>query len=121
MRLGLPASGPGSIAGVGRRLVAVTIDWFSCQLICAAFFGSDPWWTLGLFGVLHVLTVATLGFSPGHRLLGMQVRRMDGGWAGPVPALIRTILLCLAVPALVFDSDSRGLHDRAAGTVLVRR
>jgi uncharacterized RDD family membrane protein YckC len=38
-----------------------------------------------------------------------------------VAAAIRTALLCLAVPALIFDSDSRGLHDRVAGTVLVRR
>jgi uncharacterized RDD family membrane protein YckC len=121
VRLGLPAEGPGSIAGVGRRLIAVMIDWFSCQLVSAAFFSSDPWWTLGLFALLHALTVGTLGCSPGHRLLGLQLRRLDGGWPGPVAAAIRTALLCLAVPALIFDSDSRGLHDRVAGTVLVRR
>ena len=43
------------------------------------------------------------------------------GWAGPLPALVRTALLCLVLPAVVYDRDQRGLHDRAAATVLVRR
>ena len=28
--------------------------------------------------------------------------------------------LCLALPAMVSDADARGLHDKAAGTVIVR-
>jgi hypothetical protein len=34
--------------------------------------------------------------------------------------VVRTVLLCLAIPALIWDADLRGLHDRAAGTMLVR-
>jgi hypothetical protein len=34
---------------------------------------------------------------------------------------VRTVLLCLLIPAFITDRDQRGLHDRAAGTVLVRR
>ena len=34
--------------------------------------------------------------------------------------LLRTALLCLAVPALIWDRDGRGLHDRLARTVQVR-
>jgi hypothetical protein len=34
--------------------------------------------------------------------------------------LIRTVLLLLVVPAAVWDRDSRGLHDKAAGAVQVR-
>jgi len=33
---------------------------------------------------------------------------------------VRTLLVCAFVPALVMDADQRGLHDRVAGTVLVR-
>jgi hypothetical protein len=33
---------------------------------------------------------------------------------------VRTALLCLAIPALIWDADHRGLHDRVAGTMLVR-
>ncbi len=120
-RLGLPAQGPGSIAGAGRRLAAVTLDWLGSLLVSNAFLDGNPWATLGVFASLHVLTVGTVGSSPGHLLLGMRVERLGGGWAGPVPAIVRTALLCLAVPALIFDADQRGLHDRVPGTVLVRR
>jgi hypothetical protein len=34
---------------------------------------------------------------------------------------VRTALLCLFFPALFSDSDGRGMHDRAAGTAIVRR
>jgi uncharacterized RDD family membrane protein YckC len=37
------------------------------------------------------------------------------------PAIVvRTGLLLLVLPAVVYDRDGRGLHDRAAGTVVVR-
>jgi hypothetical protein len=32
-RLGLPESGPGAVAGIGRRFVALAIDWLACVLI----------------------------------------------------------------------------------------
>jgi hypothetical protein len=32
----------------------------------------------------------------------------------------RAVLLSLAVPALIWDRDQRGLHDRFLGTVLLR-
>jgi len=34
---------------------------------------------------------------------------------------VRSVLLGLAIPALVWDSDQRGFHDKIAGTVLIRR
>ena len=39
----------------------------------------------------------------------------------PSPAwlLLRTILLGFLIPAVVWDRDRRGLHDKAAGTVVV--
>jgi hypothetical protein len=33
---------------------------------------------------------------------------------------VRTLLLCLVIPVLVWDSDQRGFHDKIAGTVLIR-
>jgi uncharacterized RDD family membrane protein YckC len=50
----------------------------------------------------------------------MRVERADGGAPGFVAALIRSVLLCLALPPLIWDADQRGLHDRWAGTVVVR-
>lgn len=109
------------MARVGRRVLAVGVDWALASAISAAFLGGDPWGTLAVFGLAQLVLVGTLGMGVGHALLGMRVVRLDGGWAGPGRAAVRTLLLCLAVPALVWDRDQRGMHDRAAGTVLVLR
>jgi hypothetical protein len=34
--------------------------------------------------------------------------------------VIRTVLLCLVIPPVVYDADGRCLHDRAAGTIVLR-
>lgn len=128
-RLGLPATGPGSLARLDRRVGALAVDWLLCVLISTAFFDGDPMVTLGLFAVENLLLVGTLGHTIGHRLLGIRVRRTPpraagAPAAGPVGlarAGLRTVLLCLVIPAVVWDGDGRGMHDRAAGTVLVRR
>jgi hypothetical protein len=31
------------------------------------------------------------------------------------------VLLCLVIPAVIFDPDQRGLHDKAMNTLLIRR
>jgi uncharacterized RDD family membrane protein YckC len=142
-RLGLPATGSGSKAGLGRRVAALAVDWVASLAISAAFFpvNDGTAWitrgssaaTLAIFALENLLFVGSIGFSFGHRLLGMRVRRVvvsrEGGPAEPddgrAPgfgrAAIRTALLCLIVPAVVWDGDGRGLHDRLAGTAIVRR
>ena len=120
-RLGLPAAGPGSVARFGRRLVALCLDWGLALLVSRGLLHGDEWATLGVFALVQLAFVATLGGSPGHLALGLRVVRLDdGGPAGPVRALARAVLLSLAVPPLVWDRDQRGLHDRFVGTVLVR-
>ncbi|MFJ5259275.1 RDD family protein [Streptomyces sp. NPDC088387] len=124
-QLGLPEEGPGSIARPGRRLGALAVDWALCLLIAYSLI-TDGYgqatgnWALLIFFLLGVLTVGTLGFTPGKRLLGLRVIALDTGTVQPLRALIRTVLLCLAVPALIWDRDGRGLHDRVARTVEVR-
>jgi uncharacterized RDD family membrane protein YckC len=56
----------------------------------------------------------------GHLVLGMRVVPLTGGRLAPWRALLRTVLVSLFVPAVIMDADQRGLHDRAAGTLLVR-
>lgn len=119
-RLGRPRDGVGSVARPGRRLGALAIDWALCSLISAAFFNYDGLATLGLFALEQMLLVGTLGYSVGHRIFGMQVQHVAGRAAGLGPAIVRALLICLVIPAVVFDEDQRGLHDRAVGTVLVR-
>ena len=65
--------------------------------------------------------MSTLGSTFGQRILGLRLESLAGGRASVVQVAVRTVLLCLAVPALIWDRDQRGLHDKAAQTVLVRR
>ncbi|MFJ9628424.1 RDD family protein [Streptomyces sp. NPDC091280] len=124
-RLGLPEEGPGSIARPGRRLGALAVDWALCLLIAYGLLthgynqATGNWALLILF-VLSTLTVGTIGFTPGKRLFGLRVHALGTGRPSPLRALIRSALLCVAVPALIWDRDGRGLHDRLARTVEVR-
>lgn len=126
--LGMPPSGPGSIAGFGARLVAVVIDWGIAQLIAAGVF-SVPWGeggpksfiVLAVFAVMNLVLVGTVGSTIGHRILGLQVRSLTGtGRVMPLQVIARTVLLCLFIPAVVWDKDGRGLHDKVPNTVVVR-
>lgn len=126
----MPESGPGSLARFGRRIVAVCIDWSICTVIGVAFFGAvwgQPAESLAqtfivpaVFAVENIVLVATAGFTIGHRVAGLRVVRLVKPATSPVPALIRGVLVALAVPALIWDADTRGFHDKLAGTVLVR-
>ncbi|MEZ7004205.1 RDD family protein [Streptomyces sp. AD55] len=124
-QLGLPEEGPGSIARPGRRVGALAVDWTLCLLIANGLI-TDGYqqatgnWALLIFFVLSVLTVGTLGFTPGKRLFGLRVVELGTGRVNPLRALLRSALLCVAIPALVWDRDGRGLHDRLARTVEVR-
>jgi uncharacterized RDD family membrane protein YckC len=128
-RLGLPESGPGSVAGFGRRLLALVIDWLACLLLVRLFLPNLDYGTpdssLGTLGFfLAELTLFTwlAGASFGQRLLGLAVVRLDGsGGPGFARALLRSVQICLVVPAVIWDRDSRGLHDRSVGTVVLRR
>lgn len=124
-RLGLPENGRGSIAPVGRRVVALFIDWFLCLLIAYGLIAhrdaaKSNTWTLVVFGAVSVLMLLAVGSTPGKRLMGLRVVRLDGGRLGPLAVVIRTVLLLLVVPAVIWDRDTRGLHDKAAKAVQVR-
>jgi uncharacterized RDD family membrane protein YckC len=124
-QLGLPEEGPGSIARPGRRFGALVVDWALCLLIAYGLIthGYDQAtgnWALLVFFLLHVLTVGTIGFTPGKRLFGLRVAALDTGRPNPLRAVLRSALLCIAIPALIWDRDGRGLHDRLARTVEVR-
>ncbi|GAA1897341.1 RDD family protein [Streptomyces sodiiphilus] len=124
-RLGLPESGPGSIAPLGRRFGALFIDWGLSSLIAYGLLSdgraaSTSNWTLIVFLAMAVLTVGTLGLTPGKRLMGLRVVALSGQRLSLPRAALRTVLLGLAIPALIWDRDTRGLHDRFSGAVQIR-
>lgn len=134
-RLGLPEAGPGSVAGWGRRIVALFVDWLIAGLIASAIVGK-PLWAGGndlstaqlvtFFAITAILT-GLGGATIGHRLLGLRViptKQAGTGYAAQVGLLggaIRALLICLVIPAVIYDRDRRGLQDKAANTVVVRR
>ncbi|MGP3975065.1 RDD family protein [Streptomyces sp. 8N114] len=125
-RLGLPEEGPGAIAPVGRRIGALFIDWALSALIAFGLLAgrrieATNNWALVVFLVMSLLTVGSVGSTPGKRLLGLRVVALDGLEKLPVwRAAVRTVLLGLAIPAFIWDRDNRGLHDRLSGAVQVR-
>jgi uncharacterized RDD family membrane protein YckC len=132
-RLGLPAEGAGSVASWLRRFAALAIDWGASLLVAVVIFGGAVWgqgaaaWApMAAFLLEATVLTALLGGSFGQLVLGLAVVRTSTGAQGPRPvnlllALLRTFLICLVVPPLVFNGDNRGLHDLAAGTVVLRR
>jgi uncharacterized RDD family membrane protein YckC len=118
-RLGLPEEGPRSVARTGRRLAALCLDWLLCTIIAVGTLHSQSW-TIAIFAVEVWLLTAVTGFTVGKRILGIRVARLDGRPVGFWWALVRTLLLLTVVAPLVTDGDLRGLHDRAANTVVIK-
>jgi uncharacterized RDD family membrane protein YckC len=104
---------------MARRVVALLIDWLVCMLIAQAVFRSQ-YWTLAIFAAEDYLLTVLTGLTLGKRLAGIRVARLDGKPLGFKWGLVRTLLILLVVPPLVTDDDLRGLHDRAANTVVIR-
>lgn len=122
-RLGLPESGPRSVGRIGRRFLAIIVDWAIASLLTLLVPAQGPassLVTLAIFAGMQVLFIPTIGGSIGHRLFGLRVVPIVGGWVGWLKPIIRTALILLVIPVLVWDSDQRGFHDKIAGTVLIR-
>src|SRR5690625_7305765 len=92
-----------------------------CLAIANLIDPANPFIAPGLFALENFLLVGTLGYSVGHRIFGIEVRRLDGHVPGLLKSLIRALLVVLGIPAVIFDRDNRGLHDLAAATVILRR
>jgi hypothetical protein len=127
--LGLPQSGPGSLASMGRRLVALLIDWLISYglALLAQGVGAISKATLStailvIWFLLGVVAVRLFGFTPGQLALSLQVVAIDGRVPVGLGRLtVRGLLIALVVPALFVDADGRGLQDRVTGTAVVRR
>jgi uncharacterized RDD family membrane protein YckC len=116
----MPESGPGSVGRVGRRIGGIAIDWAIAVIISLAFFSYNGFATLVIFAIMQIVFIPSLGGSIGHRLVGLRLVPLRGGWVGVWRPIVRTVLLVIIVPAVVWDSDQRGFHDKVAGTVLMR-
>ncbi|MBS1674212.1 MAG: RDD family protein [Actinobacteria bacterium] len=130
-RLGFPKTGRGSVGRIGRRIAALFIDYAAATIIATAYLGFQQWALpkesgltqfapMLVFAILQIIFIPTIGGSPGHRIVGMRLVMLDGSWVGLWRPIVRTLLLVFVIPAVIFDADQRGIHDKAVGTVLVR-
>jgi uncharacterized RDD family membrane protein YckC len=129
-KLGLPHTGPGALATTGPRLLAFVVDALASALVAALFVhkSGDTFadrlpgsWSLIPFALDYIVGVLVAGRTLGMYLTGLRVIRVSQvAPVDPLRIIARTALLCLLVPALIFDRDNRGLHDRLTDTAIVR-
>ena len=126
VRLGLPPQGPGAAAGVGRRLLGFVVDIVASYVIAALFVhktaGGVPapgGWASLAFLVESVLLLSVAGQTIGMAVVRVRVIALNGDRLKPWWALARTVLLLMLIPAVIWDADRRGLHDKASGAVVI--
>jgi uncharacterized RDD family membrane protein YckC len=121
-----PETGPGAVAGLGARLAAFVVDSLLSIAIAVISTGPPPGAAYNLvvflaFLAIELIFVTLAGQTPGMRVAGVVVMTAaDGSKPRLRWVALRTLLLAAVVPALVMDATGRAMHDRAAGTVMVR-
>ena len=121
-RLGLPSSGVGSVASMGRRIAAFVIDITASALVAWLITAPEPPQNMSLlvWALMTVVTVGLFGITPGQAVLGIRVVPIGGGSLVGAWAIPRTVLVFLLIPPLLVNVDGRGLHDRLCRTVVLR-
>jgi uncharacterized RDD family membrane protein YckC len=117
-------------ASWAHRFGALLVDWAACTLIVVLVLGPSGWsddpyagfYATGVFVVESAFFTALLGGSFGKLVTRLRVVRNDGSNRPLelIPALVRSLLIALVIPPLVFRPDGRGLHDMAARSMTVR-
>ncbi len=116
---------------LGRRLIAITVDWLASYAIAFAFFAGGGSYserieatrlsTPLIFVAEYAILVALTGASFGHRLLRLKVVDFNHGGVPSIrQVLIRTGLMALVITAITYDEDGRGVHERFSQTKLER-
>ena len=126
--LGLPADGPGSLASPGVRVGAFVIDAIVANLLAGLPYlfgvrygpGERGYAVYAAFLIMEFVLVSTAGATIGKQLCRIRVVRVDGARLTWPWVLARTLLLGILIPAVIWDRDGRGLHDRAAGAITIR-
>jgi uncharacterized RDD family membrane protein YckC len=127
-RISLPEIGPGSAVGSGRKAAGLILDLVAATLIGRAIVlaGLSGVWAISnaetLAFLLEVwLLQATTGQSIGQRITKTRIVAVNGGQPGPWWLFLRTVLMVctLFLLCLITDRDGRGIHDKAAGTIVV--
>lgn len=120
-------------AGFWRRLVAVIIDGVILGAITGvlmAIFGAQQAasWLGSIIGIIYVIGFWTWrGQTPGKMVMGIKIIKTDGSPIGIGRAILRyvgylvsTIIIYIGYLMIAWDSKKQGLHDKIAGTYVVK-
>ncbi|MFC7247208.1 RDD family protein [Catellatospora aurea] len=110
-----------AVPSLARRFGALLLDWMLCVLAAGLF--ADPmrdgWAAPVVLIAVYTFFVGFFGQTPGMRVTKITCLGVDSGQpVGPLKGALRGTLLALVIPALIMDGERRGLHDRAAGTLI---
>lgn len=118
----------GIIFFIGSRLFVKGIDYGNGNIVITE---GQWWWAVwGIVSFLYYpVTWAWLGETIGHRVLGMEIRRVEDGRrpnAGQVVVrflgfILSEIIIFIGFIIAAFDPRKQGLHDKLANTVVVRK
>ncbi len=112
-------------ASWSRRIVALVLDWVASTLVTVGVIGlgdyvdnpSSGWVVLGVFALEVSVLTALAGGSFGQLLTRVRVLTTEGRPLSLLLAVVRTLLICVVVPPLVFKPQTgRGLHDLWTGS-----
>ena len=112
----------GETASLGRRFAALFVDWILCVLASAIVTRpfEQGWPPLVVLVLEYAFFIGLFAQTPGMLLARLRcVGFADGQPVGIPRAFLRGLLLALVIPAVIMDEDRRGLHDRAAGTIVI--
>lgn len=102
-------------ASLGRRLLALVIDWTMSLLISRLLnpylFINRDFSTLFIFFIEVAFFTIIFQASAGQRIMAIKVVTFpEQARIAPKEVVIRTLLICLVIPA-VFTKDGRPLHN----------
>lgn len=112
-----------------RRVLALCVDWAASTFVVIAVGGLSTYtddrlsgfYVLAVYVVENTLLTALARGSFGQLVTRLRVIRVNGD-PRPVTlleALVRSVLIALVIPPLIFRPDGRGLHDMLVGTVTI--
>jgi uncharacterized RDD family membrane protein YckC len=141
----MTGSDPARYGGLVSRALAYAVDAFlvalltggavTVVLMIASVIGAEAQELGRLIGSSYVVFLPCVmaiycalfwllaGRTPGMAVLGLRVVRIDGRPVGGFSALLRGLLLAylpLVALWLIVDRRRQGLHDKAAGTTVIR-
>lgn len=112
-----------TVPSIAKRFGALFVDWILCLLV-SGFFVADlrtaTWEPLAVLVAEYALFLGIFTQTPGMRVTKIRcVDHIDGRPIGIPRAALRGLLLCFVIPGLIMDRERRGLHDKAARSVIV--